>query len=556
MSASNPTGRSASALVPLVPRFAWSPKYADFPLPFPGSEAAGRAVDVRAAPATAGGGAGQAVAWQKVLPAAALALAVLAFGYFALANRGGGDDDGQQGTGANVTSTVTRASGIATQRPGEGGAASTSTQGTGTGTTATETPDDSDGEIGGADETEEPDGTDGTGTDDGDEPEDTTEPDGTGTDDPGIVNPADLGIIQVEADEGETLIDIASEWGLEVSTLVWANGIEDPGMPLPAGTLVTVPPFDGVIHEVAAGETLDSIAALYGIGPNDIISIIQNNVQSDADLSPGLLITVPYAVPQTRGGLAEYAVKEGDDLWKIAGYYGIDALTIAYANEIPQSLMIFPGQTLIIPPADGILYWAVEGDTVESIAAAFSVDPALIRDFGFNNVPGAAQPTPGQPILIPGLTPVIDASKGGGGGAPASDPFADEPSEAGSDGVATGSFVWPATGSITTGFNDRHNGLDIANAPWTPILAADGGVVSFAGWNEHGLGYAVAIDHENGYVTWYGHFAEAPSVSTGQRVSQSDWLGPMGTTGKSTGPHLHFIVLYDGVYHDPMSILP
>jgi murein DD-endopeptidase MepM/ murein hydrolase activator NlpD len=531
----------------MIPRFSWSPKFADFPLPFPGSEAAGRPVDVRTAPTTAIPGSGQPFAWQKVLPVAALALAILAFGYFALANRGGDDDDdGQQG-GVNATITATSPSAAATQRPGEGGAAATATSGAGA--SATENAG-----VGSADETE-PAGGD-------EEPvatEDVESTEGTGATEPaddGIVDPAELGIIQVEAEEGETLIDIANEWGLEVSTLVWANGIEDPGMPLPAGTLVTVPPFDGVIHEVAGGETLESIAALYGVAPIDIINITQNNVQSDADLHPGMQITVPYATPQTRGGLAVYTVKEGDDLWKIADYYGLDALTIAYANEIPESFLIFPGQELIIPPADGILYWTQEGDTVESIASAFSVDPALIRDFAFNNVPGTSQPTPGQPILIPGLTPVIDASKGGGGGAPASDPFAGAPPATDTSGVATGTFVWPTTGSITTTFGGHHNGLDIANAPWTPILAADGGVVSFAGWNEHGLGYAVAIDHENGYETWYGHLAQAPSVEVGQRVSQGDWIGPMGSTGKSTGPHLHFIVIFQGAYYDPMTILP
>ncbi|MEX2314533.1 MAG: LysM peptidoglycan-binding domain-containing M23 family metallopeptidase, partial [Thermomicrobiales bacterium] len=477
---------------------------------------------------------------QKVLPAAALAVAILAFAYFALAGNGDGDDDdGQPGIGANGTTTATSVAGSATQRPGEGGAASTATQGSGT--TATEAPD---GATGAADDTEEAEAT--------DEPAGGEDPEATDMPDDSIVDPASLGIIQVEAAEGETLIDIAAEWGLEVSTLVWANGIEDPGMPLPAGTLVTVPPYDGVIHEVAVGETLESIAALYGVAPIDIVHIIQNNIQGDEDLYPGLLMTVPNATPQTRGGLAVYTVKEGDDVWKIAGYYGIDALTIAYANEIPQSFLIFPGQELIIPPADGILYWVVEGDTVESIAAAFSVDPALIRDFAYNNVPGVSQPTPGQPILIPGLTPVIDASKGGGGGEPASDPFASAPAQGGPSGW----FIWPATGEITPELDGRHNGLDIANAPWTPIVAADGGVVSFAGWNAHGLGYAVAIDHENGYVTWYGHLAEAPSVWIGQRLSQGDWIGPMGSTGKSTGSHLHFIVIYDGVYHDPMSVLP
>src|SRR5690606_8450105 len=88
MSNASPAERSGATPVPMVPRFAWSPKYADFPLPFPGSEAAGRPVDVRTAPVTAIPGAGQPFAWQKVLPVAALALAILAFGYYVLAGRG------------------------------------------------------------------------------------------------------------------------------------------------------------------------------------------------------------------------------------------------------------------------------------------------------------------------------------------------------------------------------------------------------------------------------------------------------------------------------------
>jgi murein DD-endopeptidase MepM/ murein hydrolase activator NlpD len=370
-------------------------------------------------------------------------------------------------------------------------------------------------------------------------------------------DPADLGIIQVESQEGESLADVATRWGLDVSTLVWANeGIEDPTAVLEAGTLVTIPPVDGVIHEVAQGETLDSIAQLYGVNPWDITSVTQNGVQSDEDLYPGLQITVPYAMPQTRGGLAIYTVKVGDDLWKIGDYYGIDGLTIAYANDIPDPYLIYPDQELVIPPADGVLYYAVEGDTVESIATAFGVDPALIRDFPFNNLPGTSQPTPGQAILIPGLTPITDSSKGGGGGEPSDDPFAAASEDASTPAAATGTFMWPASGNLSQSFSAYHNGVDIANTAWSPIVASDGGVVTFAGWNEYGLGYAVELDHENGFVTWYGHLAEAPAVVVGQRVGQGEWLGPMGDTGKATGPHLHFILMQDGVYQDPLAYLP
>jgi murein DD-endopeptidase MepM/ murein hydrolase activator NlpD len=145
--------------------------------------------------------------------------------------------------------------------------------------------------------------------------------------------------------------------------------------------------------------------------------------------------------------------------------------------------------------------------------------------------------------------------KGGYSEAPADDPFAVAKNDNGPK-ESTGTFMWPTEGTITQPFGGAHTGVDIGNVPWTPIVAADGGVVTFAGWNEYGLGYAVAIDHENGYVSWYGHMIEPPAVKVGDRVAQGDWLGPMGSTGKSTGPHLHVVILHNGIYEDPTTYLP
>ena len=127
---------------------------------------------------------------------------------------------------------------------------------------------------------------------------------------------------------------------------------------------------------------------------------------------------------------------------------------------------------------------------------------------------------------------------------------------------AVGSFIWPATGALTTYFGDNpryygpggHNGLDIANSLGTPLLAADGGVVIFSGWRG-GLGYAVGVDHENGFVTWYGH-ASSLAAGTGQRVARGQVVAYMGSTGNSTGSHIHFIVVRNGVYVDPLAYLP
>ena len=127
---------------------------------------------------------------------------------------------------------------------------------------------------------------------------------------------------------------------------------------------------------------------------------------------------------------------------------------------------------------------------------------------------------------------------------------------------ATGSFIWPAQGSFTQGFGGNaafygpggHNGVDVANGIGTPVVAADAGVVTYAGW-KGGLGNAVVIDHGNGLVTEYGH-GSALNVGVGQRVARGQRIMAMGSTGNSTGSHVHFSVIRNGVYVNPLGYLP
>ena len=139
-------------------------------------------------------------------------------------------------------------------------------------------------------------------------------------------------------------------------------------------------------------------------------------------------------------------------------------------------------------------------------------------------------------------------------------------------GIATGAFQYPLERfTFTQGFGcspywfepwssnlgcNYHNGIDLAQDAYTPLLAADGGVVEQAGWCDCGLGYYVKIDHGNGFKTTYGHMAEMPYVSPGQALAKGDPIGPVGSTGNSTGPHVHFIVQADGVDVDPLGFLP
>jgi murein DD-endopeptidase MepM/ murein hydrolase activator NlpD len=148
----------------------------------------------------------------------------------------------------------------------------------------------------------------------------------------------------------------------------------------------------------------------------------------------------------------------------------------------------------------------------------------------------------------------------------------DIPSKVTIPGVATGAFDYPLESWVFTqsfgcspywfepwdsavGCN-FHNGADFAADAYTPLLAADGGTVEYAGWCDCGLGYYVKIDHGNGFKTLYGHMAEVPWVSAGDAVAKGDVIGPVGSTGISTGPHVHFIVQVDGVAQDPLAYLP
>jgi murein DD-endopeptidase MepM/ murein hydrolase activator NlpD len=367
----------------------------------------------------------------------------------------------------------------------------------------------------------------------------------------------DGGVDVVRATGSETLLDVAAQHGLRVVTLVWANQINDPAAVLPAETPLLVPPVDGVVVKIAEGDSLESIAEQYGVTVDAITGLASNGVQTDADLVPDLVLCVPGGELPYRAAAATHVVQAGESLAQIADWYGVSPATVAFANLLPRIDQLQVGHEFVIPPAEGLYVYAAEGVTVEALAEQFGADVSVIRDFGPNALDGDQQPVPGQPIMLPGVsTPTADSQP-----APADssesvtsptdttviDPFAPAPA----DGLH-----WPTHGHITQQFGAQHNGLDVANLAGTPVVAAQAGTVTFAGWNEYGLGFTVAIDHGQGLVTWYGHLASIPAVRVGQQLTAGQYLGAMGASGNATGPQLHFIVTQDGTYQDPLGKLP
>ncbi|MEJ2348107.1 MAG: M23 family metallopeptidase, partial [Patescibacteria group bacterium] len=240
--------------------------------------------------------------------------------------------------------------------------------------------------------------------------------------------------------------------------------------------------------------------------------------------------TTTLVSEKMRDKIIDYTVQEGDTVSTIAEKFGIDADTILWQNDLGAKEAIKPGQTLEILPVTGVSHKVTKGDTVYSIAKKYDSSPQGIVDFPFNSFTNdeTFELAIGQIVIVPdGIPPKA---------APATPRIRQITPDAGTV-VASGSFVWPAGGTITQRFSWYHKGIDIASNAAPNILAADSGTVVIAGWLDgYGYGNRVMIDHGNGYRTLYAHLSRI-YVVPGQTVSRGDAIGKMGSTGRSTGIH-------------------
>lgn len=211
------------------------------------------------------------------------------------------------------------------------------------------------------------------------------------------------------------------------------------------------------------------------------------------------------------------------------------------------------GQKLAILPVDGVLHKVRRGETIYTIAKKYGLDEAqaqAIVNYPFNSFANdeTFALSVGQDLVIPdGVMPVAEMLP--------ETPFAAVLTPNAGTVSPTGQFVWPAQGRITQGYKFYHHAIDIANHDGGPIVAADSGRVTVAGWTDNtGYGNRVMIDHGNGFVTLYGHMSVI-AVQVGQTVRRGDLLGQMGSTGRSTGTHLHFEIRVSNVGQDPMNYL-
>lgn len=245
----------------------------------------------------------------------------------------------------------------------------------------------------------------------------------------------------------------------------------------------------------------------------------------------------------------EYIVQDGDTVSTIAEKFGVSVDTLKWANPNMTSIKtVKPGQKLIVPPVTGVVHIVKSGETIYSIAKKYSVDAQAVVDYPFNSFTNdeTFSLAIGQRLIVPdGVMPAQAA--------PAVNSIARTP-DAGAV-TATGSWAWPTKGVITQGFKPWHKAIDVANPAAPPILAADSGTVMVAGWPDNsGYGNRVVINHGNGFITLYGHMSRI-DVKPGQTVKRGDQLGIMGSTGRSTGTHLHFEIRTSKGNIDPLKAL-
>jgi murein DD-endopeptidase MepM/ murein hydrolase activator NlpD len=252
--------------------------------------------------------------------------------------------------------------------------------------------------------------------------------------------------------------------------------------------------------------------------------------------------------------IRRYRVKSGDALVTIAREFDVSMMTLWWANKLKSKDDLHVGQVLRIPPVSGLVVTVTEADTLESLATKHHVKAARVMDLN-----GLEDPTlvVGQVLVLPGAKgapiptpkptpkPAVRAKTASGGGGNSRTTTSKPRGSATYNG---GRFHWPVVGGgnyISQYAHAGHVALDIAGDTGSPVVAAAGGRVAFAGWKSNGGGWQVWISHGNGTYTTYNHMSGV-AVGTGQSVGRGQRVGRLGSSGWATGPHLHFEVWQGG----------
>ena len=281
--------------------------------------------------------------------------------------------------------------------------------------------------------------------------------------------------------------------------------------------------------------------------------------------------TIPSR-PRTE--ITTYTIQRDDTIFGIAEMFGLKPETILWGNYytlLDDPHNINPGVVLNIMPMDGTYHHWSEGEGLNGVAHGYDVTPEVIVNWTGNHLDPATLGDYSHPNIEAGTMLFVPGGERDYVTWSAPRISRDNPGVArilgpGSCGtivdgaVGTGSFIWPTVNHFLSGFDyspsTNHFGIDIAGALGNAVYAADNGVVVYAGWNDWGYGNVVVIDHDGGWQTLYAHL-NSFNVGCGQSVYQGDLIGGIGSTGNSSGPHLHFEMLNESYGKvNPWNFLP
>ena len=270
-------------------------------------------------------------------------------------------------------------------------------------------------------------------------------------------------------------------------------------------------------------------------------------LQETATSAVGEEAIVEVVEVPVRTSIETYVVQEGDTLGRIAERYGLSLSTILWSNALSYTSTIRPGQELSVLPIDGVLYTVRSGDTLSRIARNYSVEVETIMSQ--NGLESANRLAIGDKLLLPGGEPPSPVSTSRSSASITTlftAPSVSAPS------TAVDGWIWPTDWYVITQYYTwRHTGVDIDGDYTTFSYASRGGVVIYSGWRS-GYGLTVEVDHGDGYVTRYAHHSKN-YVAVGDVVSAGEVLAQTGTTGRSTGTHLHFEVIRNGRFQNPLD---
>jgi murein DD-endopeptidase MepM/ murein hydrolase activator NlpD len=275
-----------------------------------------------------------------------------------------------------------------------------------------------------------------------------------------------------------------------------------------------------------------------------------------------------------RNEITTYTVQDGDTVFGIAEKFGLEPQTILWGNynvllDDPHSLK--PGQELNILPVNGVYWEWLGGIPFGQWAEFYGVTAADIIDFPGNKIDpntvgdyNNANIKTGTWLIIPGgsrefvnWSAPLGVTRENPASARVLGQGACDPVSGGAIGYGT--YVYPTNKHFLSGFDysekTNHRGIDLAGSEGEGVYATDAGVVVYSGWNDYGYGNMVMIDHGNGFQSLYAHLS-AIYRGCGQSVGQGEGIGAVGSTGRSSGAHLHFELMTATWKVNPWDYLP